>query len=194
MRHLIWLFGIGMLSRSVSACENEPETAQHESPVWQISSNISAMPSQSRDLLPETGWELDPVFTATDELEFGAFSGCVSNLPRLEDGLVEFDTGLCPGYSVRVPMTDRVEAGESIELVVAHTILFSEIPAAGRMIVRVDDEEVWRWEKSIPEPADAATIQFVATRDIAAGTWLSIHVSNHGANNWRLVQMRAWTP
>jgi hypothetical protein len=62
------------------------------------------------------------------------------------------------------------------------------------MVFRVDDEEVWQWVKSIPEPADATTARFVATRDIPAGTWLGLHVSNHGANNWRLVSVRAWAP
>ena len=150
MRHLIWLLAVAVLSQSVSACDDEPESSRDASPVWQVTGTTNVMPSQSRDLLPLTGWELDPAFMAQDELEFGAFSGCASALPRVEDGLVEFDTGLCPGYSVRVPLVDAVQTGEFVELVVAHTILFSEIPATGRMIVRVDDKHVWLWLTSNP--------------------------------------------
>jgi hypothetical protein len=94
--------------------------------------------------------------------------------------------GQVPGESLVAPLGE----GELFELDVSHPLLASETPAEGRMVLRLDGDEVWRWTRPIPAPATATRVRLRAGRSAPAGTWLGVHVSNHGANQWRLVGLR----
>jgi hypothetical protein len=139
--------------------------------------------------LPLSGWEEDAEGAAADAAEFGPFAACAAG-PRVEDALVEFDTGLCTAFSWRAPLAAPVDEGDLVELDVSHTILASETPGEGRMVLRLEGDEVWRWSRPIPAPATATRVQLRAHRALPVGAWLGVHVSNHGANQWRLVGLR----
>jgi len=170
------------------------DTAQEPELPWQLVNESGVVMVATRELLPFDGWQPDPAAVQADADAFGVAPDCNTTLPRIETDVVEFDTGICGSYTVRVPLAAPLRAGDRVELLAAHTLLSAAEPAEGRLVIRVDGEEVWRWVKSIPEPADAASPRFVVTRDLPAGTWLGVHVSNHGANNWRLYGLRTWTP
>ena len=161
---------------------------------WQLVNEAGVVMVPTRDLLPYDGWQQDSASVQADADAFGVAPDCITPLPRIETDVVEFDTGICGSDTVRVPLAAPLRAGDRVELLVAHTLLSAPEAAEGRLVVRIDGEEVWRWVKSIPEPAAAASPRFVVTRDLPAGTWLGVHVSNHGANNWRLYGIRTWTP
>jgi hypothetical protein len=146
------------------------------------------------ELLPLTGWEVDPEWTELDAASYGPFEPCTVPLPRIEEGLVEFDTGTCDAYSVRAPLVAELAAGDWLEVVASTSILDAPTPAEGRLVVRLDGDELWRWERAIPSPADASSARFVARAPLAAGTWIGLHVSNHGANQWRLAALRRYRP
>jgi hypothetical protein len=191
MRCRIYLALLALTTWVAVACADP--TLDSELP-WQLVNEAGVVMVPTRDLLPDDGWQQDSASVQADADAFGVAPDCNTPLPRIETDVVEFDTGICGSYTVRVPLAQPLRAGDRVELLVAHTLLSAAEAAEGRLVVRIDGEEVWRWVKSIPEPAAAASPRFVVTRDLPAGTWLGVHVSNHGANNWRLYGIRTWTP
>jgi hypothetical protein len=140
-------------------------------------------------LPPLSGWEPDPEWERADADAFGPFAACPVPVPRVEDGLVEFDTRACEAFSVRAALPTDLARGDLLEVVASHSALQAVAPASGRLHLRLDGEEVWRWTRPIPSTADATTALFEVMRPIPAGRWVGVHVSNHGANQWRLVSL-----
>jgi hypothetical protein len=149
----------------------------------------NATDSQSLALME---WRMDGEFQADDAAEWGPFPACQTDLPRIEGGLVEFDTAICPGYSVRAAIGAAIPAGAVIEVVTSHTVLLADELSHGRMVLRLAGQELDRWEAVIPGPADARITRWLVNQEIPAGTAFGVHVSNHGANNWRLVGLKVY--
>lgn len=179
--------GLALLVALASGCG---ETA-YEPLLRQVDGPVPAG-AAIKDLLPSEGWQVDPARAAIDAETYGPFAPCRSPVPRIEDGLVEFDTGSCEAYTVRAPMGHDLQPGDWLEIVMSHSILQAPEAAQGRLVLRVQDDDVWQWERLIPGPAAASTIYLVVQRPIEAGHWLGVHVSNHGANQWRLVRLRRY--
>ena len=87
------------------------------------------------------------------------------------------------------PLGVVAEPGCVITVVASHTILTAPTPATGRMRVALDGRLVLDWEAAIPGPADLATARVGVDERLEAEALLGVHVSNHGANNWRLVSV-----
>ena len=108
-----------------------------------------------------------------------------------EDGGFEVDTGLCAYASLRQPSLIGVQAGESLDLVVYHNLLWSEeTDAEAHLVVALGDEVLV--EEHIPIPAEAEVAQYdlVAAQDHVEGEDVWFHLHNHGANTWIFVHLQ----
>jgi hypothetical protein len=143
---------------------------------------------------PRDMWEPDEQLAAMAAEQWGPFSPCTSEVPTLEENLIEFNTTGCAAYSSHAPLPVAIPAGSVIELVISHSTLFAPTSAEGRMLVRWEGQDLITWTRSIPGPTDIATTYWRTERAWEAGAMLGVHVSNHGANSWYLIAVNLLTP
>jgi hypothetical protein len=75
--------------------------------------------------------------------------------------------------------------------VFTHDDLIAPTPAVGHIAIAIEGERVWEIEVAIPKPYDIVQGEWIADRGIAAGTVVTLHLHNHGYNNWRVVSFKA---
>ena len=143
---------------------------------------------------PRDAWERDRDLEVGAAELWGPFGACSTDVPLVEEQLIEFNTTGCSAYSSRAPIPVDIEAGSVVEIVISHSALFAPDAARGRMIVQWAGEDLVLWERAIPSPSDIQTTLWRTERAWDAGTLLSVHVSNHGANAWYLVAVNVLTP
>lgn len=108
-----------------------------------------------------------------------------------EIGLFEVDTGLCNYGVFSQPLSDQVYEGERVEFVFTHDDLTAPMPAVGHIAIAIEGEMVWEVEVAIPKPYDIVQGEWIADRGIAAGAVVTLHLHNHGYNNWRVISVKA---
>lgn len=108
-----------------------------------------------------------------------------------EIGLFEVDTGLCNYGVFSQPLSDQVFEGERVEFVFTHDDLTAPTPAVGHIAIAIEGEMVWEIEVAIPKPYDIVQGEWIADRGIAAGAVVTLHLHNHGYNNWRVISVKA---
>ena len=70
-----------------------------------------------------------------------------------------------------------------------HLYLSSSSPAQGVAELRIDGEQFWRLDVEIPHAEAVYKPKWVAARSFAKGAMVELHVHNHGANSWRLLDL-----
>ena len=117
------------------------------------------------------------------------FTPCDEDSYREEYGGVEVNTGRCEHISLLQPLRLALNTGDPLRVVGWHSNLFAPdlMPATGRIALAIGAQLVW--ETSVPIPADAATwdARFESPVTAPAGTPVSLHVRNHGANTWNIL-------
>jgi len=108
-----------------------------------------------------------------------------------EFGVFEIDTGLCNYGRFSQSTAAEIFAGERVEFVFTHDDLIAPEPAAGHLAVAIDGRLVWETEVAIPKPYGIVTGEWFADAAIPAGTPVSLHLHNHGYNNWRVIGFEA---
>lgn len=150
-----------------------------------------AAPSPREEALLSVGpWERIP---AADDPWLAwrpADDACPRHVPRVEENLIEFDTGACPAWSVRRASLAAVDAGDTVRLVAWHSVLLSSAAGTGHFEVHLDGDPLIAWETPIPAPLEFFTVEAIAPRDYPAGVPVDLHVRNHGANTWHLSDLR----
>ncbi len=109
----------------------------------------------------------------------------------LEDGTLEVDTGACNYLAVAQPLLRDVPEGVPVEVELWHQALHAEGPAEAHAALLAGGTLVW--ERRVPIPNLGAVWRDLAPapRDLRAGEPVVFHLHNHGANNWRLGQVRS---
>ncbi|MEY3012632.1 MAG: hypothetical protein RIT45_1367 [Pseudomonadota bacterium] len=115
---------------------------------------------------------------------------CAEAAVLTEGGMLEIDTDYCNFVTVRTTMQDEIRVGETVRLLFWHLYLFSDPASEGVAELRVGGETWWRLETPIPAQEAIHKPKKTADRAIPAGTEILLHVHNHGANSWRLLD---WT-
>lgn len=111
-----------------------------------------------------------------------------------EIGLFEINTGLCNYGVFSQPLSDRIIAGERVELVFTHDDLIAPEPAVGHIAVAIEDRVIWETEVAIPKPYDIVQGEWIADAPIEAGTKVVLHLHNHGYNSWRVISFKSGAP
>lgn len=176
---------LGLLAAALLACgdgDNDGAPPINECAVAHDGTAAEILGFSSWEVLAESE---DPWLAMRD-----ATDGCSNPAPRVEEGTLEFDTKLCGSFSVRAPLLAGLRPGDVVTLVGSHSTLLSDVPAVGHLEVRVDDAPLFAYEARIPGPASIITLDATVTQCAPAGSNLLIHVRNHGANSWRINQIR----
>lgn len=103
-----------------------------------------------------------------------------------EDLDIELDTGACNYIALTQPVPYRLLAGDQLRLVVWHYPLTATLPASAHVAALLDGDLLWQRDVPIPTPADLYDATVPVPRDLPPGAPLTLHLHNHGANQWRV--------
>jgi hypothetical protein len=117
---------------------------------------------------------------------------CIPGSVSLETGNVyEIDTGLCNYVVLTQPLLADVNNGNAIDVEFWHFELANFEPATAHVAIAIGGDIVWEIEVSVPHDADSYEARWLAVRDYPAGTPVTIHLHNHGINNYRFLPLTA---
>jgi hypothetical protein len=99
------------------------------------------------------------------------------------------DTARCGYRTVTQATLTDVREGEEVVVRAWHFDLFGPTGAEAHMALRLGDHDLL--DEHIPIPAESTLLRerFVAEGPIAAGTPITLHVHNHGANEYYLLEV-----
>ena len=106
-----------------------------------------------------------------------------------ESGALEVDTGTCAYFVAVQPSQVDVRAGDTIALYAYHDALTAPEPATGHIVLALDGEVVWELTVDIPKTATPYDVTVEAPADVPAGAPVALHLHNHGANTWTLLDV-----
>lgn len=107
----------------------------------------------------------------------------------LEGAAFEIQTGTCTYAWFQQPSLTDVRPGDVIEVVFWHAALVNETPAQGHLALFVGDDLLYEKWVDIPHDPAAYTETAIPSFSAPAGTPVTLHVHNHGANNWDLLRV-----
>lgn len=117
---------------------------------------------------------------------------CEQGSVLLDPDFLDVSTESCNYILVTQPLRRALHAGEVLEIESGHLILFNPGgDAIGHMALAIDGRLVWEREVLIPAAARVYYDSITIDRDIPAGAQLTLHLHNHGANEWRLYDVRS---
>jgi hypothetical protein len=111
-----------------------------------------------------------------------------------EGNVLDIETSFCNYLLVQQPSKAAVPAGSELELELRYFDLRAAEAATAHLAFLFDRDV--QWELSIPIPSDGAENRwrFRATRGLAAGEPIRLHLHNHGTNSWLIGKVLAWVP
>jgi hypothetical protein len=112
----------------------------------------------------------------------------------VERGSLEVSTVDCNYLLVEHPAQVAVPEGSMVQLELVHFDLLAPEPATAHVALFFAD--VLQWELEIPIPGLAYVYKesFRATRALAKGDPIRLHLHNHGQNTWLLESLYAQVP
>lgn len=105
--------------------------------------------------------------------------------------VLEVNTGFCNYALLEHPSLVTVRAGDAVTFELRYYDLNAAEPAQAHIAILFDDEVQWQTQVAIPSPAAANTYTWTATRDLAAGEPIRLHLHNHGQNTWLVSKLHA---
>lgn len=109
---------------------------------------------------------------------------------RVEEDVLELDTGACSTLIATQPLLSDLSQDEPLSLLAWHTALAAPEPAMGSMKLFLGDSLLWSVQRPIPAPPDVYPVEHLRAPELPAGTPIYVLVRNHGANNWRFAWLR----
>lgn len=152
-----------------------------------VSGALASDSGQTVRLVDTTGWTPLP----HDDDPWSAHRpdplDCARHTPHEEDGLLEFDTKICPYFAVSRPSDHALEPGDSVVVLGSHSALVTTGAAGqGHFVIQIGDTLTVHIERTIPGRSSVFREEVTVREHLPAGTPVRVHVRNHGANAWRL--------
>jgi hypothetical protein len=161
--------------------------------VWAVVLGVIVVgcgPREPVDLIDNEAWTLadaadDPF---ADERPEGA--ECAATGFGFEAPVFEVETELCNYGTFTQPLAADVLEGDTVRMIAAHLPLISEDGGEGVLALQAGPASL---EYRVDIPADEHVLRprTAASADIPAGTPVFLHVRNHGANSWQLLDLQA---
>lgn len=135
-----------------------------------------------------------------DQLQWRAYAAAHDPLPShqppqleceppgwvLELDRLELNTGECNYALLEHPAQLDVPRGSQISLTLWHFDLSAPEPAQAHVALFFDADLQWELTLDIPQPGNMQRAEFTATRALAIGDPIRLHLHNHGRNSWIL--------
>lgn len=175
-----------LLALLLAACDPEAEPLACEP---DLTSAAELVPLVDASAWTPSDLELDPLAAHQPELVI-----CPSSAWDSEAGAVEVRTGECNYWSVEQPLLDAIEVGDPLSVQVWWQSLISTSPATGHIALLIDGALVWEVEVAIPGASEAREIELPSPIAAAAGSTVTLHLHNHGANSWTFAGLARLDP
>lgn len=112
----------------------------------------------------------------------------------IERGSLEVSTQDCNYLLVEHPALLGIPEGTEVALELVYFDLLAPEPATAHVALFFSDEMQWELEVPIPQYAYVHEVRFRATRPLALGEPIRLHLHNHGQNTWALGYVAALVP
>jgi len=120
-----------------------------------------------------------------------AVLSCAASATFLEYGSFEVDTTRCNYLFAEHPAQLAIAAGTQIKMELLHYDLSASEPAQAHVALLFGDALQWETTIPIPRAGDVIKANFQATRALALGEPIRLHLHNHGGNAYLIVAMQA---
>lgn len=170
------------------------------SPVSDAETAVDAAPSladaalSEQPLLDHKSWhnfaaELDPLASHQPAVIECGIAGWF-----IEREQLEVSTSDCNYALLEHPSLLSITAGTEVLLELWHFDLTAPEPAEAHVALLFGDALQWETLIPIPQPGNVQQVSFRATRALAAGEPIRLHLHNHGQNTWLLRTLHALVP
>lgn len=190
-------------SSETDSSEPGPSDAATDTDTADVSGDASASPDGSSDSGSDTGPVLRPLISnaAWTRLERSEDPladhrpkpvACPDTATTLEplNGTTTFtvDTSRCNYLAVHQSLLSDLEAGDRLRMRLWHFQLAAAEPAEAHAALLVDGEVVWEETVAIPAESQLFRPEWQAEQTYTAGTDVTFHLHNHGANTWNFIE------
>lgn len=113
---------------------------------------------------------------------------------KLEDGVIEIETGICSFITVSQPLKHNLRLGDKLKVIFWHLNLTAASSAEGYVGLSIGNDPIY--VKKIPIPASPEVYEEIITlkRNFSKGETLYFHIHNHGSNTWKLLSLEQLCP
>ena len=99
------------------------------------------------------------------------------------------ETDRCHWLTIRQPTRRPIIAGDRVKFKVWHFELNAPQPAFAQIGLATEYEILTVAEEPIPSAGDMLKFEAVFTHDVPLGSWIYVHLDNHGANSWHIMEV-----
>lgn len=108
---------------------------------------------------------------------------------KLEDGVIEVETGICSFVTVRQPLKHALKKGDTLQLIYWHLQLTAASSAYGFFSLTLGTQRIHVNKIPIPSAPQVYEVNVPIKQSFAKGTPLYFHIHNHGSNTWKLLDL-----
>jgi hypothetical protein len=119
---------------------------------------------------------------------------CAASATFLEYGSFEVDTTRCNYVLSEHPALLALAAGTQVKMEILYYDLAAPEPAEAHLALLFGDALQWETHIPIPKAGDVIEVSFAATRTLALGDPIRLHLHNHGGNSYMVVSVQALVP
>lgn len=108
---------------------------------------------------------------------------------KLEDGVIEVETGICTFFTVDQTLSRDLKAGQTLKVIFWHLQLTAASSANAYVSFTIGTTSIY--VKKIPIPSGPEVYEETITlkQDFKKGEPLYFHIHNHGSNSWKLLAL-----
>lgn len=149
-------------------------------------------PRTEAALVDMTAWARGEAAVWPDPLpdHYPPEADCPAGGALAESGTFEVRTGVCTRGWFQQPALADLIPGDEVELVFWHLALVSEVAGEqGHVALFVGDALLYEHHVDIPSDPVAYTEQVAVGFAAEAGDVVTLHLHNHGANDWNVLRV-----
>jgi len=116
---------------------------------------------------------------------------CAASATFVEFGSFEIDTTRCNYVLSEHPAQLAIAAGTQVKMELLHYDLIAPEPAQAHVALLFGDALQWETNIPIPRAGDVLKASFLATKAVALGEPIRLHLHNHGGNAYLIIAVQA---
>lgn len=182
MSSTLLAFAIALLAAGCTGAADSPSDAGLP-PGSVGSASVSLIDHQAWNLLDaedDSFWDADVGFVPCTTADFSVEG---SSAPYLE-----VSTDACSYITLQQTSLHGAQPGDTLSITLSHEALIG-VGAVAHAAVQIGDVTLWSQEIPLVADAQSHNTSMVIDEGFPSGTPILLHIDNHGANSWRLLDI-----